>query len=152
MITDSLHHLKRYAVPKTDAILQFIAKHDCAQLPDGEMEIEGRELFVRIMSYTPKPAEENRFETHHIYADVQYLVSGAEIMQTARLKDLAPLTEHDDQGDYQFFRSSGPVSNTIVQAGEFAVFYPNEAHRPSCSFEGYKGPVKKLVFKVRINR
>ncbi len=150
MITDSIEYLRRYAVPKTEAILKFIADHDCANLPDGEMEIEGRHLFVRIMSYIPKPAAQNRFETHRLYADVQYLVSGAEIMQTARMKDLTPLTDYDSKGDYQFFTTSGAITDLIVQAGEFAVFYPNQAHRPSCSYEGHQGLVKKLVFKIKI--
>lgn len=151
MITDNLDQLMRYAIPKTDAILKFIASHDCAHLPDGEMEIEGRKLFVRVMSYVPKPACENRFETHQIYADVQYLVSGAEIMQTARVKELAPLTDYDAKGDYYFYNASGALSEFIVKAGEFAAFYPGQAHRPSCSYEGYKGLVKKFVFKVKIN-
>jgi YhcH/YjgK/YiaL family protein len=150
MITDKIEHLHRYAVPKTEAILQFITGHDCANLPDGEKVIQGRELFVRIMSYAPKPATENRFEIHRIYADVQYIVSGAEIMQTARMKDLTPLAEYDGIGDYHFFKSSMATTDLIVQAGEFAVFYPHEPHRPSCSYEGYQGMVKKLVFKVKM--
>jgi YhcH/YjgK/YiaL family protein len=139
------------AMPKSEVILKFIAGHDCARLPDGEMEIQGRDLFVRIMSYTPKPAAENRFETHRVYADVQYVVSGKELMQTAGPNDLTPLTDYDNKGDHQFFKASGATTDLIVQAGEFAVFYPNQAHRPSCSYDGYKGPVKKLVFKVKIN-
>jgi YhcH/YjgK/YiaL family protein len=151
MITDSIDQLKRYAVPSTEAILKFIAEHNCAQLPDGEITIQGRALFVRVMSYVPKPAMENRFEIHHMYADVQYVVSGAEIMQIARIKDLTPLGDYDDQGDYHFFKASGATSDVIVEAGEFAVFYPHQAHRPSCSYESYRGQVKKLVFKVKIN-
>ncbi len=151
MITDSLEFLKRYAVPYTEDIFTFIAAHDCAQLPDGEMEILGRNLFVRIMSYTAKPAIENRFEIHRVHADVQYVVSGAEIMQTARLGHLEPIAEYDPQGDFHFYKASGTgISQTIVQAGEFAVFYPTQAHRTSCAYEGYKGLVKKLVFKVKI--
>ena len=150
MIVDKIEHLHRYAVPKTDAILKFIADHDCAALPDGEMEIEGRQLFVRIMSYVPKPAAENRFETHRLYADVQYVVGVAEIMQTARTEDLTPLTEYDPKGDYHFFKAQGAISAFVVKAGEFAVFYPPQAHRPSCSYEGHQGPVKKLVFKIKI--
>jgi len=154
MIIDSIDHLRRYMLPETKEILKFIAEHDCAHLPDGEIELEGRQLFVRIMSYIPKPSLENRFEIHRIYADVQYVVSGAELMQIARMKDLSPLTDYDPQGDYQFFKAScDTISPTslIVQAGEFAVFYPQEAHRPSCLYEGHKGLVKKLVFKVKIN-
>jgi len=151
MITDNIDQLKRYAVPKTEAILKFIAEHDCAHLPDGEIEIEGRQLFVRIMSYTPKPAIENRFETHQINADLQFVVTGAEIMQIARINELTPLTDYDSKGDYQFFKTSSPTTDLIIRAGEFAVFYPNQAHRPSCLFEGYQGLVKKLVFKIKIN-
>jgi len=151
MIIDSIGNLKRYAVPKADAILSYIAGHDCAHLPDGENEIQGRELFVRVMSYVTKPAEENRFETHRIYADLQYLASGTELMQTARAKDLIPLADYDPKGDYHFFKSPGPVTDLIVQAGEFVVFYPNQPHRPACLFEGHKDFVKKLVFKIKIN-
>ena len=151
MIIDSIENLNRYALPKKDAILKFIAEHDCIHLPDGEIEIEGRQLFVRIMSYIPKPVAENRFETHQIYADLQYLVSGAEIMQTARMKDLTPLTDYDANGDHRFFEASGAITDLIVQAGEFAFFSPNQAHRPSCSYKGYNGLVKKLVFKIKIN-
>ena len=151
MIMDKIDHLKRYAVPKTDAILKFIAEHDCAGLPDGEIEIEGRQLFVRVMSYKAKPAAENRFETHRIYADLQFVVNGAEIMQTARMNELTPLTDYDDKGDYQFYKITVPTTDLIVHAGEFAVFYPNQAHRPSCACEAYKGLVKKLVFKIKMN-
>jgi len=153
MITDSINHLSRYAIPKTEAILKFIAQHDCARLEDGEIEIEGRQLFVRVMSYQPKKASENRFETHLLYADVQYVVSGAELMQTARMEDLTPLTDYDQTGDYRFFKNSNnAMTDLIVRTGEFAAFYPQEAHRPSCLYEGYQGPVKKLVFKVQINK
>jgi len=151
MITDIIDNLKHYSVPKAEAVLKFIKNHDCALLPDGEIEIEGRELFVRVMSYTPKPALENRFETHQVYADIQYVVDGAEIMQTARLKDLTPSTNYDKKGDYQFFNASTAITDLIVQAGEFALFYPNQPHRPSCLYEDYKGIVKKLVFKVKID-
>ena len=150
MITDTIDNLQRYAVPKAESILRFIKENDCARLPDGQIDIEGSELFVRVMSYTSKPASENRFETHRRYADVQYLVSGAELMQTARAQDLAPLTEYDSKGDYHFFTNLGPSTDVIVQSGEFTVFYPNEAHRPSCAFDGYRGIVKKLVFKVKM--
>jgi len=86
MITDSIDHLKRYAVPKADKILKFIAEHDCAHLRMGN-RIEGRQLFVRIMSYQPKKASANRFENTRMYADVQYVVEGTELMQTSRMED-----------------------------------------------------------------
>jgi len=152
MIADSIEHLDRYALPQTTAILKFLKEHDAARLPDGEIEIEGRQLFVRIMSYTPKPASENRFEIHRVYADVQYMIKGVEIMQLSQEKDLVALGDYDFQGDYQFFKPTGPINNLIVPEGQFIVFYPNEAHRPSCSYLPISTPVKKLVFKVKIDQ
>lgn len=151
MIIDTIDHLNRYAVPKAEAILNFIARQDCANLPDGEMLIEGHKLFVRIMSYQPKPAVENRFETHLCYADVQYLASGAEIIQISRSRNLTALTEYDIKEDHQFFEAPDEITDLIVQQGDFTVFYPNEAHRPACSYAGCNELVKKLVFKVKIN-
>ncbi len=37
------------------------------------------------------------------------------MMQTARMKDLAPLTEYDAKGDYHFFKPSGAMTDLIVQ-------------------------------------
>jgi YhcH/YjgK/YiaL family protein len=150
MIVDSLVNLKRYGVPKTEAICKFIAGHDCAKLADGDMEIEGRGLFVKISSYTPKPAAENKFEAHRLYADLQYMASGTEVIQTARIKELTSLTEYDARGDYEFFKACEDIHSFVVKTGEFAVFYPNEAHRPSCLHESHNSQVKKLVFKIRI--
>ncbi len=147
----SMAALKKSSIPRLEAILKFINEHDCAHLPDGETAIEGRELFVRVSSYLPKPALENRFETHRNYADVQYIAQGAELMQTAHPQDLSALTDYDSQGDCQFFKPQGLVRDLIVRQGDFAVFFPNQAHRPACRCEGYDGPVKKLVFKVKIH-
>jgi YhcH/YjgK/YiaL family protein len=118
---------------------------------DGEIQIEGRDLFVRVMSYIPAPKNENRFEIHRIYADVQYIVEGIERMFTAGMNDLTSCSEYDAKGDSHFFKASQPSSDLVVCAGEFAVFYPYQAHCPSCCYEGHNGVVKKLVFKVKIN-
>jgi len=151
MINDNIKQLNRYAVPKAEAILKFIAAHNCAELEDGEKEIEGRELFVRIMSYVPKPADQNKFETHEVYADLQYVATGTEIMQTAESRDLTPTTGYDAKDDYRFYNINGPVNSLVVRSGFFTVFYPNEAHRPSCLFDGHRGMVKKLVFKIKMS-
>ena len=87
---------------------------------------------------------------------MQYnVVSGAEHhAKTARLKDLTPLSEImiDAKGDYHFFKYSGAYDRSDRAGRRIRGFsIPKEAHRPSCSYEGYQGLVKKLVFKVKIN-
>lgn len=150
MILDNIQQLKRYHLPQAEAILKFIATHDCINLPDGEIEIDGRNLFVRIMSYVPKASEQNRFEAHQVHADLQYVAQGVEMMQVAPLDALTPVTEYDAKGDFHFFTAKENITDLVVRKGEFAVFYSGEAHRPACLYKNNAVQVKKLVFKIRI--
>jgi len=93
MIIDAITQLSRYSIPQKEKIIAFLKSRDLRSVPDGEHEIDGRELFVRVMSYTPKPAAENKFEAHRVYADLQYVVEGVELMQTAPADQLKPVTE-----------------------------------------------------------
>jgi len=151
VIFDRIKNLNKYSIPKVQAILGFIARNDCANFPDGEHEIEGRDLFVRVMSYVPKPAQENKFETHQVHADVQYIARGIELMQVARPEDLTPLTDYDTKSDYRFYKADKRITDLVVKEGEFTVFYPGEPHRPSCLYQNEQGKVKKLVFKIRMD-
>ena len=150
MIVDRLENLKRYQFPRTEDILKFIANNDCINLPNGQIDIDGKELFVRVMEYEPKPASDNRFETHQKYADLQFVALGIELMQIAPSKSLMAVTEYDAEGDYHFFKADKNITELVVEAGQFTVFYPGEAHRPSCLYQNNKNKVKKLVFKIRM--
>lgn len=151
MIFDQWNNVGRYNIPQLDKILKFVFGHDCLMLPNEQIDIDGKDLFVRVMEYQPKPASENNFETHKIYADLQYIVSGVELMQVVPSKMLTPVMEHDSKGDYQFFKAQDSISDLVVHAGEFTVFYPTEAHRPACLYKDCSAMIKKLVFKIKIN-
>ena len=150
MIFDSIDKLQRYSVPCVEKILKFIKENDCSKLQPGQIDIDGHDLFVKVMEYEPKPASENKFETHQVNADLQYIVSGVELMQVTPTKSLTHVTEYDKVGDYQFYKADQYITDLVVEAGQFVVFYPGEAHRPACLYQNNKNKVKKLVFKIRI--
>lgn len=150
MILDTLDQLSRYQIPHARDIITFMASQNPMDVADGEHEILGRELFVRVMSYEPKPAHENRFEAHRVHADVQLVVQGVELMQVAPLDQLKPLTEYDAKGDCQFFSASGFWTDLTVRANTFAIFFPGEAHRPACLYQDHRARVKKFVFKIKM--
>ncbi len=150
MIFDEVKALSAYKIiPHIDHVLKFLQKPD---LSKPEIELRGRDLFVRVMKYSPKPAEQNKFETHQVYADIQVLLKGREIMQYARTQDLKISTDYDAKNDYQFFSVENNISDLFVHAGQFVIFLPGEAHRPSCQPPDYKGENLKLVFKVRMGQ
>ena len=150
MIFDEIDKLQRYPIPYIDDILEFLGREDLTELDQPEIEINGRNLFVRIMRYQPKPASQNKFETHRNYADIQVVLEGREIMQVAPTSDLQPTTYYNEMNDYQFYKVDRNISDVIVVKNSFAIFFPGEAHRPSCLVEPGDGEVFKLVFKVRM--
>jgi len=153
MIFDQVSHLERYSnIPMIKEIGQFLGRPDLHDLQEPEIEINGRDLFVRVMRYHPKPAAQNKFEIHCVYADVQVVLKGKEIMQCARTPDLKPITEYDSNNDYQFFTVDGNISDLVVHSGEFVVFFPGEPHRPSCLCADVSGENLKLVFKIRMGQ
>lgn len=150
MIFDKIEHIGRYSFPFVNDIKAFLDRSDLLQLNSPEIEIQGRDLFVRIMRYTPKPAVENKLEAHQIYADVQVILSGREIMQVSPGAVIKPVTEYNREKDYQFFQVDESMTDLLVAARTFVVFFPGEVHRPSCLAAPGDGEVFKLVFKVRM--
>lgn len=150
MIFDHVEHIDRYSIPYIEYVKEFLSRGDIYQLTQPEIELRGRDVFVRIMRYVPKSAVLNKFETHRTYADIQVVLQGRELMQVAPSEDLRPLTEYDVDKDYQFFEAKKSISDLVVDYDHFAVFFPGEAHRPSCLVDEADGEVLKFVFKIRV--
>jgi len=148
MIFDYIKNLDRYNIPFQRDMERFLTTMDVSRLTMPDHLITGRQLFVRLMHFRTKEPSEGKFETHQLYMDLQYVIKGAEIMETAPADVLEPLTEYDPEGDYRFFKADRNISRVLVRAGEFAVFFPGEAHRPCCSPVEGPGDVTKLVFKI----
>jgi biofilm protein TabA len=149
MIYDALDRIGRYdCIPRLAEIQRFLARADVASLPAGDLPIDGEDLYVKVLSYDPKPAAENYFETHRHHTDVQVVMRGREIMEFCQPAALAVHGAYDAAGDYQFFIASQGITRVAVGAAEFTVFFPGEAHKPGCRADE-PGSVYKLVFKVK---
>lgn len=153
MIFDDFKNLRRYStVPFGEEIAAFVNGRDCAALPDGEIEILGRDLFVRIAEYPTGPSAEKKFEAHKVYADLQLVVRGAEIMEVSVNPPGKPCTAYDEKADIHFFEPEKYYSQVLVSSGQFTVFFPGELHKPGCQTGALPERVKKLVFKIRMGK
>jgi biofilm protein TabA len=131
----------------------YLRSTDLAATPDGRYEIVGKDVFAIVQAYDAKPREAGRWEAHRQYADIQYLVSGRELMAVIPLSDsLAIESPYDSEKDLMFYRKDGwPGQLFIVGPGEFAVFLPHDVHMPSMAAgTGAALGVKKCVIKVRV--
>ena len=152
MIYGPLSQLKQHRViPHVDDIIEFMRDHDMCSLPDGEMEILGRDLYLRVFTYdNPRDPKEAKFETHRLDADVHIVLQGVEKIQTVAASFMEQATEYNPTKDIQFFFATKDISDIILGEDEFAVFFPGESHKPMCFARPLTAPVKKFCFKIRM--
>jgi biofilm protein TabA len=127
---------------------EYINETDFSRLSDGKHLIEGEEIFVNIATYDTRPREENEAESHRKYVDVQYIISGEEVIgfgkDNPRNEILKP---YNVKGDYTLYGEITDESFVIMKEGDCAVFLPSDIHRPGCNYNG-KSNVRKAVVKI----
>ena len=127
----------------------WLKSTDLAALETGRYELEGSDLYVMIQDQVLKPWEEGRWEAHKIYADIQLVIRGQELMGFAMTEDMEIEEAYNPQKDV-LFAKPGPLSAAVVKEGEMMIFFPQDAHRPGISPENGRGMSKKALVKIRI--
>jgi YhcH/YjgK/YiaL family protein len=104
--------------------------------------------FALEQVYDTKDREECFFESHRKYIDVQFILSGEEIIEVSNINLLCVDLAYDDEMDYVKYRDKKESSSIVLKAGDVAIFYPQDAHMP-CIKVGGDTKVIKAVVKVR---
>ncbi len=115
----------------------------------GTYPIDGTEMFALVREYETLDTEDEELERHKKYIDLQYMVSGAELVGHAFLKNQAPSKEYDATDDFMLFAES-PSFFTKMEAGTFMIFFPTDLHMPCLKADEAK-KVKKVVIKIRVD-
>lgn len=127
-----------------DAAFRFLRTHGLDTLSPGKYPIIGDAVFASVTEAPTHKPEEVKWESHSDYIDLQYIITGKEsigIADTSKAKIIKPYTpdviNYEAEGTYY---TAGP--------GEFFLFFPNNAHRPTITVPGYERD-KKIVIKIR---
>lgn len=150
MIIDSIENLSSYRsiIPYVNSIAGFLNEKNISALEEGKYQIEGENAFLIIQNYATKPESDKRWESHRKYIDIQYIISGNEYMGYSLITNLIPAEEYNESKDVLFYKELNyNFSRLFVQAGFFAVFFPQDGHKPGCHIlEPFN--IKKAVIKV----
>jgi len=109
----------------------------------------GDGVFALEQAYDSKPRGEGRWESHHAYIDVQVIVEGDELMEVTDVKRLKIDEDFTPAKDLLFYQSFADGSVLRMKAGEAAVFFPIDAHKPSLAV-GSPALVRKTVVKIPV--
>jgi biofilm protein TabA len=131
--------------------LDFLRKIQDQDLPDGKIEIEGTHVYAIVQSYDSAQLTDTlKFEAHRKYIDIQYVVSGRELMGWAFLEKMMTTVPYNATKDAVYGVVS-PENVTLVHygAGQAVVLFPEDAHAPGLA-DGDSRAVKKIVVKIAV--
>lgn len=134
-----------------ETALEFLRTTDFRVLPPGVVEIDGKNIYAQIIDLTTRPEEEIRPEVHRQYLDIQFLAWGEEkiglaidtennVISESLLTERDIIFYHDSQNEFFF----------DMVPGSYAIFFPQDVHRPGCN-KLRSTPIRKIVVKVALS-
>ena len=145
MIFDSLKHIDNYkGLGDVYTALEFLAKTDFSSMEVGKYELSDT-IYYMIQEYETKPKTVS--EVHEKYIDIQFLISGKEVIGVAPIECEKELVEAKPEKDvWKYTCATQPM---WLSANDFMVLYPSDIHMPGATL-GESTPCRKVVVKVKV--
>lgn len=152
MVFDNLKNCELYfgMHPRFREAFDFINKAIAENLDAGKYEIDGKELWASVQEYTSKLESEAKAEAHKNYIDIQFIVSGTEVIEGFDISKATPKSEYNDVKDVMFYEDYANADKGILSDNEYGIFFPHDVHKPGMCLNGNQATVKKIVVKVKI--
>ncbi len=152
MIAAQLADSARYEkiVPGLDKAFAWLRSIAANPPADGRYEIDGDRVFALVMQYTTLPREQKIYEGHYNYLDVQFIAGGGpEALYYGPVAVATVAEAYNPERDFIKYDPTAGKSLLVLNQGDFAIFFPEDAHMPGAQFES-PAAVKKIVVKVRV--
>lgn len=129
---------------------EFVLSHDLETLACGRYEL-GNGDYVNVMEYTTKPRRESCYESHQEYADIQMVIQGSEVLEVASVETIEVTSPYDPHNDCTLYSGAFEGEQFALTPGRWCLVMPHDAHMPGIAIYATPVPVKKAVFKVRVD-
>ncbi len=148
MICDQLKNAAFYyqTHPRFKKAFEYLQKTDFLKVPEGKYEIDGQNIFAIVQEYMTKLPTKKHWEAHRRYIDIQYVVTGEELIGYASPDSMKP-GEYNDEKDIVFLEGEGTM--IPVPEGTFMLLAPQDVHKPQIAIHAPQ-KVKKVVVKVKM--
>lgn len=134
--------------------IEFIRTEVHAQTPNDHYEIDGDDVFFMVSENEPRDLKTAQPEFHERYIDIQIVLEGEELFGICFQsgKEEQKLEDRLETDDIAFIKTPANEVTVLLRAGDFAIFYPNELHKPLGQTSSSTGLIKKVVVKVALDR
>ena len=149
MICGNINITKDYSSINENFVkaFEFLKNNNLKELPLGKHEIEGEKIFVLVQEYTTQKEEEKKWESHEKYIDIQLIIEGQEVMGYVPISDLIIEEDLRPEQDMIFYKETLKGSNIKFSNDEYAIFFPEDGHKPGCALNDCS-KIRKIVVKV----
>ena len=149
MVFDSIENAEMYygLGEKFKKAFEFLKTTDFNTLTEDRIELDGKNIFAMVQKYKTRNSDDAKWEAHQKYIDIQYVVSGAENMGFVLADYLEIKEKYNEENDIEFLEGLGDYVQ--VNEGEFAIFFPDDAHMPGIKIKENE-MVHKVVVKVKV--
>ncbi len=152
MIVDTLKNNKLYISMHPDFKKAFNFLEACSkEFPSvGRHIIDGDRIFALVQEYETTSAESNLWEAHRKYIDIQFILSGRELIGYSNIDHVSDFTPYNDEKDCILATKADHAVFIDMLPEYFTILYPSDVHKPKCIAD-QKIPVRKIVVKVLQN-
>ena len=148
MILDSLENAEQYYAmsPYFKKAFEFLKAANPEEL-EGKIDIEGEKIYAMVIKSKGTGHEGAELEIHKKYIDIQFGVDGVNEFGWKPTQECVTVTKaFDDEDDFGYFAEEPDLWIT-VQPGQYAIFFPGDAHTP----KGGTGNLHKLLVKIAVD-
>lgn len=148
MIVGQLTRIQDYEALIPGLLRGLEAIKNADGLPVGRYPFDGG--FYLIQEGQTKPFDEQGFEAHKHFIDVQIVVTGSEEIAWLDLDDLETVIPYDESTDK--VKLSGPTTHRmIIGEGMFWVAFPSDGHQ-AIAHTNIRHSYRKIVLKLTIHQ
>lgn len=149
MITGHIDNTEASHYPPAIArAIAYLASQDLKSLAAGRYQDNETGWQVQVLDLQTASVQENYPEAHRRHIDVQYLVAGSELIGVASQPVSAAIHQpYDENRDIIFYQHVPDETWIRMVPGTFAVFFPQDIHRPNCAPD-LPAAIRKVVVKI----
>lgn len=149
MILGDLKYIESYTSLSTEIAqaLRWATKQDKDTFVKGSIELVSGKVTAECLETAMTPREKSMLEVHRQFIYIHIPISGEESMGWSSIDNIKNIiSEYDEENDVIFY---GDIAQRVfpVFPGQFAIFFPEDAHAPNIGI----GNHKKICIKIAID-
>jgi len=149
MIYDKINNIALYKGLSTDIYEGLLFLNAATKDLENGVYVINPSVNAIVSEYTTKEVNEYGYEAHREYIDIQYLISGEEIIGSLPLEYLKEIKPYNKDCDAAFYVGTGiKHQELLLSNGYFTILFPQDGHMPQLCVDTSVS-VKKVVVKVK---